>query len=696
MLRSLKYSVTFPTTGRTLSADLTLGPGFWAITGPNESGKSMIFEVARWLLFGSDALRGKADDYKTLKATGVFIIKGNEIEIDRTARGATMRRNGEAIATGTKPVNLKVIEELGFGLAVFDIANSINQGEVERLGEMRPAERKAMLDSVLGLGALDAVSKWAAEEARAIDKQVEIIQEQLVHPGIAPVEPEGYEPVAVVRDRLAKAQDQADELALIEGWLAHEYTKPTPPEEKVALPSTNLKSLAEKHKDARVALAQLKAQVEGLPANVTYNDAQLDAMTQEWASWAAWREEADWAEENPRPSLTVDEANTMLAQWQLFDDWGSYAVQLQAADEIEQRIESAQKVHCPNCQHDFAMNGAQVDAWKTDLIEARLILLDMKPDQDQPEKPSHDRSKLQLILRLWDEFDEQRMLRFEGMGVPTKPALAPYQVDEQRTRNQQVKQRETLVKKLAVEELKFGQEPDYEAMLATREAYEAALSSYQSQLAEYETWLRDREDKRRRKAELAGAGERRDRAQADYQQAVMYESSRATYDAAAEAYEKGLIRVGELQEEAREHRKVREVMALLRGKIKQHVLPSLNLVASQLLWQMTDGQRARIYVDDDFNVTVDNQALDTLSGSGKAVANLSLRIALGQVLTNRVISIMLADEIDASMDALRAEKTSGVLRMLEERVSQVLLVSHKPVDAPHHVRLGGFSATDGN
>jgi DNA repair exonuclease SbcCD ATPase subunit len=88
---------------------------------------------------------------------------------------------------------------------------------------------------------------------------------------------------------------------------------------------------------------------------------------------------------------------------------------------------------------------------------------------------------------------------------------------------------------------------------------------------------------------------------------------------------------------------------------------------------------------------VDNQELETLSGSGKAVANLSIRIALGQVLTNRVVSLMLADEIDASMDDFRAEKTADVLQMLVERVSQVLLVSHKTVDAPHYVRLGDMN-----
>jgi DNA repair protein SbcC/Rad50 len=44
---------------------------------------------------------------------------------------------------------------------------------------------------------------------------------------------------------------------------------------------------------------------------------------------------------------------------------------------------------------------------------------------------------------------------------------------------------------------------------------------------------------------------------------------------------------------------------------------------------MTGGQRSVVVVDQEFDVTVDGQRLDTLSGSGKAVANLALRLGLG-------------------------------------------------------------------
>src|SRR4029077_6739000 len=100
-------------------------------------------------------------------------------------------------------------------------------------------------------------------------------------------------------------------------------------------------------------------------------------------------------------------------------------------------------------------------------------------------------------------------------------------------------------------------------------------------------------------------------------------------------------------------------------------------VASHLLTQMTGGQRNVVSVDQDFNVVVDGQALDPLSGSGKARANLALRLGLGQVLTNNVFSIFVGDEIDASMDDTRAGNLGECLGTLATKISQIVLITHK-------------------
>ena len=126
MFHSLKYSVTFPTTGRTLTNDLEFSEGFAAISGPNESGKSMILEMLRFLLFGTQALRGEAADYKTLKAEGEVTIRSERYRIVRTMKKADLWRGDMQIATSVSVVNDKIGRLLGFGRSVFDVACSIN------------------------------------------------------------------------------------------------------------------------------------------------------------------------------------------------------------------------------------------------------------------------------------------------------------------------------------------------------------------------------------------------------------------------------------------------------------------------------------------------------------------------------------------------------------------------------------------
>lgn len=122
--------------------------------------------------------------------------------------------------------------------------------------------------------------------------------------------------------------------------------------------------------------------------------------------------------------------------------------------------------------------------------------------------------------------------------------------------------------------------------------------------------------------------------------------------------------------------------------VKQELVPSLSAAASFLLSSLTDGARSRVVVDEAFNVTVDGQPLHTLSGSGKGVVNLALRIGLAQVLTSQVLSLFMGDEIDGSMDPDRAVATHETFQKLTQHINQVILVTHKHIQADHIIEIG--------
>jgi DNA repair exonuclease SbcCD ATPase subunit len=222
--------------------------------------------------------------------------------------------------------------------------------------------------------------------------------------------------------------------------------------------------------------------------------------------------------------------------------------------------------------------------------------------------------------------------------------------------------------------------------------YEATLAAYGSARAVYETWLDDRRTKQLRllclhgvETELALLKGQADRAM--------------VYDAALIAYTKDLARYDELlaaaEAKSAEAEGYAAATAALKGlklRIKTYLIPSLNRVASHLVREMTTGQVHEldtVIVDEEFNITVDGQSIDTLNGSGKTVANLAVRIALGQILTNKMFSVLMCDEVDAACDDDRAEAIAACLRGLTKTIGQVIVVSHKNIEADHYLKLHG-------
>lgn len=640
MFHRLKFDVTFPT-GRRFQRDLSFTNGLTAIVGPNESGKSLILEMLRYALFGSAALRGSADDYKTLSVTCEFEVRGERYTVERTARKAELR--GAVKASGTTAVNAAIVELLGFGIAVFDVACSINQGEVEQLGRMKPAERKRLVDGVLGIGALDIVTKWSMEEARLLEKEVEVIETRLVKP-VAPEKPQDYESSASFDLETLRAQTR--ERDQLQGLVNAPVSRPLKPETTITQTEDELKRIVEIQDEAD----RLRARIAVLPQA----SREITATPLDWDRFDLWDQAQKWLSANPAPAVDAD---AMLEAHDVRD--------------LMERLERAKSqggLTCPECSAHVPHAHDEIQKLEAELAGRTA------------ERPSLSRAELARV-KAYD------WLTYEAMSetpAAERPPMTRSEIAAAEAEAEQVKQR------LALEEQLASLPPvdiDARSALVTLRHEQRLLTDYKRLLADFEVWSEKVAAAVRRLEELkdlpdlAGV-ERR------FHEAVTYERALTAFDAAMSVWMTDRDRVETLKASAKEYRLVKETMQTLRVLIKQHLLPSLNAVASQMLIEMTAGERASIHVDDDFEITVDGQPLETLSGSGKACANLALRIGLGQVLTNRVFSSLLADEVDESMDLNRATNTSKLLVHLQKHISQVLLVSHKSIEAPTLIDLG--------
>jgi len=607
MLESIRYVVTFNTTGRTLKNEISFKPGLTVIKGENESGKSFVLEMIRYALFGSDALRGTRADYDKLDVTLVISIKGKRYTIVRKGNKATV--NGDE-AVGTTASNDYIKKQLGFGLSVFDISGHAMQGELDKLTkDLGPTERRRIIDEVTGLNQFEAAEKDCRTQANEMRKVAEALEAQLVEP-VEPVKPDSYEESSALRSRLDK---ELRNKAIRDNF--EEMDEPVEPEKPEGNPDA-----IEHEEERRQWYRQrdtLETKLARLPEiDQTYDKEQLKDFLR-------------FIEQEEQGPLPEGYKKSDLAQWR--GDWAILA-------------RESEPLKCPEC-----------DA----IVQGREL----------PAKPPLTRSEI-------DE-EECRQARWEGHRFDDRLQPSPLsrkEVESRLSAYNAAPERVMLQKQLK----DLGAEPkDRSEESNAWRAYERAIEKYADLKHAYGNYLQ-------KKQIVDNLPQPEPFLQETYEMSLRYETLLGKYETTKDIYETQVAKLEKVKESHEGYKRGSAALKEARKEVKRYLVPSLSRVASALLAEMTDGERRHIFIDEDFNIWVDKQPVQTLSGSGVSVVNLALRVALGQVLTQSVIPIFLADEIDANMAEKRTQATHGSLRRLKSKLKQILVVTHKDFEQSDH------------
>ena len=339
MITHLRYSVRFKATGRVLAQDLSFGRGLTAITGPNEAGKSFVIEMMRYAFFGSAALRGVGEDYDQLSVA----IKWGEYRIDRTLKGGAIHRADVPLATGTRALNAKVVDILGFGLDVFDISCICNQGEVERLGAMPASERKAMVDRVIGVHRIEEVQKWTGEQALLLAREVEVLTRGLRVP-VEPVCPADYVLSSVLEEGVRALRASKQEHTNWPAAVAYAVA--------ASRASAARRPVVYRHSrrgaGLRASLRAERARISALPVGTS--------MSKRWplnGLRSIWIEHMRFREQHPRPDITHD---AVVALRENASKIGQFDL---LTKRLNQHLEG-EHVCCPGCGHNFPLEHSDI------------------------------------------------------------------------------------------------------------------------------------------------------------------------------------------------------------------------------------------------------------------------------------------------------------------------------------------------
>jgi exonuclease SbcC len=136
-----------------------------------------------------------------------------------------------------------------------------------------------------------------------------------------------------------------------------------------------------------------------------------------------------------------------------------------------------------------------------------------------------------------------------------------------------------------------------------------------------------------------------------------------------------------LQLDRRLHDELDRAYSDLRTDLNFQLRPELSELASGFLRDLTDGRYSELELDDNYNVLVleDGIPKPVISGGEEDLANLVLRLAISQMIAERAgqqFSLLVLDEVFGSLDETRRHHVVELLRRLQDRFEQVILITH--------------------
>lgn len=161
-------------------------------------------------------------------------------------------------------------------------------------------------------------------------------------------------------------------------------------------------------------------------------------------------------------------------------------------------------------------------------------------------------------------------------------------------------------------------------------------------------------------------------------------AARSALDTALQA-ERELARtqslLAALTREKRLHDELDRAYSDMRTDLNLQLRPEISELASAFLTDLTDARYSELELDDQYNIIVleDGVPKPVISGGEDDIANLVLRLAISQMIAERAgqnFSLLILDEIFGSLDESRRHHVVELLRKLQDRFEQIILITH--------------------
>ncbi len=641
--------------------------GLIGIVGHNGAGKSSLLESIGWALYGTQAIRGKADGLTTIGAKGKCKVimefdhgEDGPYTVERTLKDAKLNMGGKEIAIMTSGVNSKIEKLLNMDYRAFYTSIFTKQGGLSSFTDMTASQRQETVERLLEVSKVKDARKNIGTDARALENQLHGKRRAIEN------EDEIIDKINELKQILSQLINTEKELEEIK--IKHEEKK-SQMDKEFKLEQTKMKSFQMQKEKLLTIEGQLRIfetelrntnfNIEDIGNKIELAKKRTDELKNILTDDVS-KDLKNNQEETDKIIKKIEENSNLLNKMNQEN-----AIEEARIDDKQKHILQIQKLgpdsECPVCLRSLGEHGPKViDDLRKEIKDSQNQTQTNKIKETSEEIDKLTEKKRQLeekTRKLNDRKQEKQNAEFELKTLDLENLEA-----KQKNMNicakekiSEIKSQEKLVKEAKNELEKIGFD---------EQKYDTIRNNWDKAGDEYTLSIEDLE---RHRTSVTKVSENLKSQEKNIQQITKIKS--------------------EIKDEERKLTLLRTLEERLKGFrtfLTGRIAPVLQNRTGERLSQITQARYNSVHVDrNDYSIQVMDGTqlypLERFSGGEVDAFNLAFRLSISDVITERLgseLGMVVLDEVLGSQDFQRQTSILQGLENLAKNIGQVMMVTH--------------------
>jgi exonuclease SbcC len=651
--------------------------GVTGVVGLNGAGKSTIFEAIAWVLYGSVAARTSSDQIKRQGAETSdpcrveleFIFENESYRVVRGMTGksltvsATATVNGKVAATSAESVTQLMQKKLGLDFKSFFTSIFAKQKELNTLSSMNASERRPLILRMLGIDSLDEVIKEVRSDKKQKDLLIEKLSSDLVDETGKPKE-------EVYKDEIRKHEKNKKEI--------DESLKKL--KEKIRQLSKQLKTSEKEYLKNKTDYEKLNDKKENLSEkkNSFENKQKLQNEIKELK-----------AKVSERQKNIEKEKKKLTAYKSLENDIKKTDKRL---DEINKSIEKLVR----NIEQKKTLNG-QIKNEIADISNKKKNIEKLGPEAECPTCERVLSDQYNFLLK-----------KLEKEKIVKEKEIENFEKEIKKIKGEK--------EKILREQVAFQKKKNYlETQIREKDRIDTTIKHLEDEINIEKKGIENKEKELEKigvisfdSKEFENVKKQVEKFYKNYQKSLEIFNNQkdelSKFNIALEKKEgekkllhqeiknlnEKIMQIGISRKKIKEEKNtvryigmLSEIMADFRTFLISRIRPTLSSYSSDFFNRLTDGKYAEVELDENYDLLVydngEKYSINRFSGGEEDLANLCLRLAISEVITERaggVFNFIILDEIFGSQDSIRRHNIMKALASLSSKFRQIFLITH--------------------